>query len=108
MSELYHDYREPFSWRRTVGFAATFGIHAFAFIMLMAPIAPPAAKEKIKDAVVVVNFVEPPPPLVGQIQRMQFDPAGGATRRDEQRPNMPMLPAKSPRPCQTQDIQRRR
>ena len=60
----FHPYQETerFNWRRTIGLAATFALHAFAFMMLLAPVTPPQAKDKTKDNVVTVEFIPPPPP----------------------------------------------
>src|SRR5574337_692698 len=60
----FHPYQETerFNWRRTIGLAATFALHAFAFMMLLAPVTPPQAKDKTKDNIVTVEFIPPPPP----------------------------------------------
>jgi len=61
-SDAYQDQTERFNWRRTLGLAAAFALHGFAFMMLLAPMSPPQAKEKLKDNIVTVEFIEPPPP----------------------------------------------
>ncbi|KAB2900202.1 MAG: energy transducer TonB, partial [Dokdonella sp.] len=43
-------------------FTCAFALHAFAFAMMMAPIAPPPLKDKVVDRKVTVEFIEPPPP----------------------------------------------
>ena len=54
--------REPFSWKRTWALAVAIGLHAFAFLLLVAPMAPPHQNHKEKEHVVQVTFQEPPPP----------------------------------------------
>src|ERR1700727_3139486 len=54
--------REPFSWKRTWALAVAIGLHAFAFLLLVAPMAPPSQKHTEKEHIVQVNFIEPPPP----------------------------------------------
>ena len=54
--------REPFSWKRTWALAVAIGLHAFAFLLLVSPMAPPGQKHAEKEHIVQVNFIEPPPP----------------------------------------------
>ncbi|OOG47524.1 energy transducer TonB, partial [Rhodanobacter sp. C06] len=54
--------REAFSWKRTLALAFAIGLHAFAFLILLAPMAPPGQKHEKKEQIVQVNFIEPPPP----------------------------------------------
>jgi periplasmic protein TonB len=54
--------REPFSWKRTWALAVAIGLHAFAFLLIVAPMAPPTQNHKEKEHIVQVNFIEPPPP----------------------------------------------
>ncbi|MBZ0222704.1 MAG: energy transducer TonB, partial [Dokdonella sp.] len=51
-----------FSWQRVTAFSSAFALHAFAFAMIMAPVAPPPSKDKTVDKKVMVEFIEPPPP----------------------------------------------
>ena len=53
---------EGFSWKRTLALAFAIGLHAFAFLILLAPMAPPGQKHEKKEQIVQVNFIEPPPP----------------------------------------------
>ena len=62
MADNYQSGGDTFSWRRVTAFAAAFALHVFAFAMMMAPIAPPPAKDKAIDNKVLVEFIEPPPP----------------------------------------------
>src|SRR5574337_260614 len=54
--------REPFSWKRTWALAVAIGLHAFAFLLIVAPMAPPNQSHKEKEKIVQVSFIEPPPP----------------------------------------------
>jgi peptidoglycan-associated lipoprotein len=54
--------REPFNWRRTWALAVAIALHSFALLILLTPASPPASKDKAKDKVVQVTFIEPPPP----------------------------------------------
>ena len=54
--------REPFSWKRTWALAVAIGLHAFAFLLIVAPMAPQQQDHKEKERIVQVNFIEPPPP----------------------------------------------
>ena len=54
--------RAPFSWRRTWALAVAIALHSFAFLLLIAPPAPPKQAEAKKERIVQVNFIEPPPP----------------------------------------------
>src|SRR6185295_9897294 len=58
-SDAYQDQTERFNWRRTLGLAAAFALHAFAFMMLLAPLPPPA----------------PPPPVVTEQATPMSTPA---------------------------------
>src|ERR1700753_51470 len=58
----YETPSDKFNWRRTLGLAATFALHAFAFLMLISPVSPPRLQDKAKDNTVRVEFIEPPPP----------------------------------------------
>ncbi|EIL96019.1 hypothetical protein UU5_08493, partial [Rhodanobacter sp. 115] len=53
---------KPFSWGRTIAIAFAVALHAFAFIVLIAPAGPPQAPQVKKDQIVQVSFIEPPPP----------------------------------------------
>ncbi|MGA7296132.1 MAG: energy transducer TonB, partial [Rhodanobacteraceae bacterium] len=54
--------KKAFSWRRTIAIAFAVAIHSFAFLLMVAPVSPPQAKEKAKSDVVKIEFIEPPPP----------------------------------------------
>jgi protein TonB len=54
--------REPFSWKRTWALAVAVGLHAFAFLLLIAPMAPHQKEQKAKEHIVQVSFIPPPPP----------------------------------------------
>ncbi|KLD78731.1 energy transducer TonB, partial [Xanthomonas hyacinthi DSM 19077] len=48
----------PFSWGRTSALAVAIALHSFAFLLLVAPMAPPKSQEKQKEKVVQVDFIE--------------------------------------------------
>ena len=59
MAETYQSGGDSsFSWRRVTAFASAFALHAFAFAMMMAPVAPPPPKDKAIDRKVTVRFGE--------------------------------------------------
>ena len=49
----------PFNWRRTWALAVAIALHAFAFLLLVAPMAPPKTDQQKKERIVQVNFIEP-------------------------------------------------
>ena len=56
MALTTEDQRETYSWRRTSALAAAMAVHGLAFIMMIAPVAPPQAKEKKKETIVSVSY----------------------------------------------------
>src|SRR5574337_779689 len=72
-----------FSWKRTWALAVAIGLHAFAFLLIVAPMAPPNQSHKEKEKIVQVSFIEPPPPP---------DIAAGSDRSYGTRPSPPYPP----------------
>src|SRR5579875_3547211 len=67
--------RKRFNWWRTIAIAAAIAIHAGVIVMLLAPAAPPEAKEAKKQNIVRVEFIPPPPPPPVQEQSAMSTPA---------------------------------
>jgi periplasmic protein TonB len=57
----YEDKPQGISWARIGGNAFAIGLHAVAFMLMMAPVNPPDL-DKADEEVTQVSFIEPPPP----------------------------------------------
>ena len=56
-SSRHENENDGFSWKRTLALAFAIGLHAFAFLLMVAPMAPPHQENKEAEKVVKVNFI---------------------------------------------------
>src|SRR5258706_550618 len=56
-SDAYQDQADRFNWRRTLGLAAAFALHGFAFMMLLAPMYPPQAVREHHTGKVILKVL---------------------------------------------------